>query len=129
MDLQRGWMGMKGPNPNPPNVGGPKGYGRSAPIQQNYGRSAPIQPKRSCPWCSTAWSQVGKPCKHRYARLRWEATGNAKDCTVGEPANAGAHNCNPTGAGTITSVPVPTFFDIRLGRFTRYTGRTNRKKV
>lgn len=109
---------MKGPNPNPPNVGGPKGYGRSAPIQ----------PKRSCPWCSTAWSQIGKPCKHRYARLRWEATGNAKDCTVGEPANAGAQTCNPTGGGVIISTS-PTFFDIRFGRFTRYTGRTNRKKV
>ena len=98
---------MTVPNPNPPND----------------------QPRQSCPWCSTAWSQVGKPCKHRYARLRWEATGNAKDCTVGEPANAGAHNCNPTGTGTITSVLVPTFFDIRLGRFTRYTGRTDCKKV
>jgi hypothetical protein len=68
------------------------------------------QPRQSCPWCSTAWSQVGKPCKHRYARLRREATGNAKDCTVGEPANAGAHNCNPTGA-SVSFPLVPTFFD------------------
>ena len=78
-------------------------------------------PKESCPWCSTAWSQVGKPCKHLYARLRWERMGN-KDCTEGEPGvEPGAHHCNPPEQGT-NHPPVPTRFDIRFGRYTRFTG-------
>jgi len=71
------------------------------------------QPRESCPWCSTAWSQVGKPCKHRYARLRWEASRNAKSRTVGEPAKAGVtHTLQPTGEEeSHFSPPLPTFFD------------------
>jgi hypothetical protein len=78
---------MSNPNPNPIN----------------------LKPKRPCPWCSTAWSQVGKPCKHLYRRLRWEAQ-ERRDCTVGEPANAGAHVCVPTGESCIHD-SLPTFFD------------------
>lgn len=89
--------------------------------QPNPIREAVIRPKLSCPWCSTAWSQIGKPCKHLYARLRWEANRNTKDCTVGEPSNDGV--CLVTnGAVRITSRTVPTRFDIRSGRFTRFTG-------
>lgn len=78
-------------------------------------------PRLPCPWCSTAWSQIGKPCKHIYARLRWEANRNAKDCTVGEPSNDGVSLVTNGGEDTITSLP--TCFDIRFGRFTRFTGR------
>lgn len=106
-------MTIPNPNPNPSNLGGPKGYERSAPN---------LRPRLSCPWCSTAWSQVGKPCKHIYARLRWEANRNAKDCTKGEPVYAGAHSCVPTEEGS-SLPPSPTYFDIRYGRWTRYTGR------
>lgn len=77
-------------------------------------------PKETCPWCSTAWSQVGKPCKHLYARLRWERMGH-KDCTEGEPAFAGVNHCNPPEQ-VDRSPPVPTRFDIRFGRYTRFTG-------
>lgn len=92
------------PNPNPSNLGGPKGCERSVPNLQ--------RPKLSCPWCSTAWSQVGKPCKHIYARLRWEANRNAKDCTVGEPViHTGAQTLQPTGEGKSNHPPLPTFFD------------------
>lgn len=81
-------------------------------------------PREPCPWCSTAWSQVGKPCKHIYARLRWEANRNAKDCTVGEPSNDGVSLVTDGGGGNTTghSTPLPTRFDIRSGRFTRFTG-------
>lgn len=82
------------PNPNP---------SREAAITQ-------LKPKLSCPWCSTAWSQVGKPCKHLYARLRWEANRNAKDCTVGEPANAGEQTLHPTEEG-VNPPLLLTFFD------------------
>lgn len=78
-------------------------------------------PRQPCPWCSTAWSQIGKPCKHIYARLRWEANRNTKDCTVGEPSNDGVSLVTNGGEDTITSLP--TCFDIRPGRFTRFTGR------
>lgn len=78
-------------------------------------------PREPCPWCSTAWSQIGKPCKHIYARLRWEANRNTKDCTVGEPSNDGVSLVTNGGEDTITSLP--TCFDIRSGRFTRFTGR------
>lgn len=83
-------------------------------------------PKQSCPWCSTAWSQVGKPCKHLYARLRWERMGH-KDCTEGEPTFVGVNHCNPPEEGVRTSLrhkapPLPTRFDIRFGRYTRFTG-------
>lgn len=78
-------------------------------------------PSEPCPWCSTAWSQIGKPCKHIYARLRWEANRNTKDCTVGEPSNDGVSLVTNGGEDTITSLP--TCFDIRSGRFTRFTGR------
>jgi hypothetical protein len=78
-------------------------------------------PREPCPWCSTAWSQIGKPCKHIYARLRWEANRNTKDCTVGEPFNDGVSLVTNGGEDTITSLP--TCFDIRSGRFTRFTGR------
>jgi len=78
-------------------------------------------PREPCPWCSTAWSQIGKPCKHIYARLRWEANRNAKDCTVGEPVNTGVSLVTNGGEASITS-SLPTRFDIRSGRFTRYTG-------
>lgn len=78
-------------------------------------------PRLPCPWCSTAWSQIGKPCKHIYARLRWEANRNAKDCTVGEPSNDGVSLVTNGGEDIITSLP--TCFDIRPGRFTRFTGR------
>lgn len=77
-------------------------------------------PRELCPWCSTAWSQIGKPCKHIYARLRWEANRNTKDCTVGEPSNDGVSLVTDGGEDTITSLP--TCFDIRSGRFTRFTG-------
>ena len=77
-------------------------------------------PKQSCPWCSTAWSQVGKPCKHLYARLRWEGMGH-KDCTEGEPTIVGVNHCNPPEQG-MSLPPVPTRFDIRFGRYTRFTG-------
>lgn len=87
-------VSTQNPNPNP---------SREAAITQ-------LKPKLSCPWCSTAWSQVGKPCKHLYARLRWEANRNAKDCTVGEPANAGAQTLQPTGGSNIPR-SLPTFFD------------------
>ncbi len=89
-------------------------------------------PREPCPWCSTAWSQIGKPCKHIYARLRWEANRNAKDCTVGEPSKDGVSLVRTAGeedagglataCGTLTT-PLPTCFDIRPGRFTRFTGR------
>ena len=78
-------------------------------------------PREPCPWCSTAWSQIGKPCKHIYARLRWEANRNTKDCTVGEPVNTGV-SLDPNG-GEDTNTSLPTCFDIRPGRFTRFTGR------
>ena len=78
-------------------------------------------PREPCPWCSTAWSQIGKPCKHIYARLRWEANRNTKDCTVGEPSNDGVSLVTDGGEDTVTSLP--TCFDIRSGRFTRFTGR------
>lgn len=67
------------------------------------------RPRLSCPWCSTAWSQVGKPCKHIYARLRWEANRNTKDCTVGEPVNTGEHILYTTEEGS-SFPPLPTFF-------------------
>lgn len=84
-----GRVGIDMPNPNP--------------------NPTDLKPKRPCPWCSTAWSQVGKPCKHLYRRLRWEAQ-ERRDCTVGEPANAGAHVCVPTGEVS-SFPPLPTFFD------------------
>lgn len=68
-----------------------------------------LRPKYSCPWCSTAWSQVGKPCKHLYKRLRWEQMG-AKDCTKGEPVYTGVNSDIPTGE-SIASSSLPTFFD------------------
>ena len=89
--------------------------------QSNPSREAVNQPRLPCPWCSTAWSQIGKPCKHIYARLRWEANRNTKDCTVGEPVNTGVSLDPNGGEDTITSLP--TCFDIRHGRFTRFTGR------
>ena len=67
-------------------------------------------PRESCPWCSTAWSQVGKPCKHIYARLRWEANRRTKDCTVGEPDLSGEHTLQTTEEGSVHT-PLPTFFD------------------
>lgn len=78
-------------------------------------------PREPCPWCSTAWSQIGKPCKHIYARLRWEANRNTKDCTVGEPSNDGVSLVTNGGEVSVTSFP--TCFDIRFGRFTRFTGK------
>lgn len=107
---------MTNPNPNlnPSNLGGPEGRKRSL--------STNLRPRLSCPWCSTAWSQVGKPCKHLYARLRWEANRNAKDCTKGEPEYSGAHSCVPTEEGS-SLPPLPTYFDIRYGRWTRFTGQ------
>lgn len=77
--------------------------------QSNPSREAVNQPRLPCPWCSTAWSQIGKPCKHIYARLRWEANRNAKDCTKGEPVITGAHSCVPTEEGS-SLPPLPTFF-------------------
>ena len=90
--------------------------------QPNPSREAVNQPRLPCPWCSTAWSQIGKPCKHLYARLRWEANRNAKDCTVGEPSNDGVSLVTNAG-DSITSESFATCFDIRSGRFTRFTGR------
>ena len=78
-------------------------------------------PREPCPWCSTAWSQIGKPCKHIYARLRWEANRNTKDCTVGEPSNDGVSLVTNAG-DPITSGSLATCFDIRHGRWTRFTG-------
>ena len=86
------------------------------------------QPKLSCPWCSTAWSQVGKPCKHRYARLRWEANRNTKDCTVGEPANAGAHFAEPTEEGT-SLPPSPTFFSYSGDLITPCDGKSYLRQI
>ena len=106
-------MTIPNPNLNPSNLGGPKGYERSTPN---------LRPRLSCPWCSTAWSQIGKPCKHLYARLRWEANRNTKDCTVGEPSNDGVSLVTNAG-DSITSESFATCFDIRSGRFTRFTGR------
>lgn len=89
--------------------------------QSNPSREAVNQPRLPCPWCSTAWSQIGKPCKHLYARLRWEANRNTKDCTVGEPSNDGVSLVTNAG-DSITSGSLATCFDIRHGRWTRFTG-------
>ena len=94
-------MTIPNPNLNPSNLGGPEGCERSAPN---------LRPRLTCPWCSTAWSQVGKPCKHLYARLRWEANRNAKDCTKGEPVNTGVNTLQPTGRVYTLSTSSPTFF-------------------
>jgi hypothetical protein len=93
--------------------------------QPNPSREAVKQPRLPCPWCSTAWSQIGKPCKHLYARLRWEANRNAKDCTVGEPSNDGVSLVTNAG-DSITSGSLATRFDIRYGRWTRFTGSLER---
>ena len=83
------------------------------------------KPKRSCPWCSTAWTQVGKPCKHLYQRLRWEANGTPKDYTVGEGVYTPVCLVT-TGAGGI-SLPVPTFFCTVTGQLIGLTDRRDRK--
>lgn len=69
-----------------------------------------LKPKMPCPFCIKKWDMHLKPCKHLYQRLRWEANRNAKDCTVGEPANAGAHVCVPTGERNYHFASLPTFF-------------------
>ena len=68
-----------------------------------------LKPKKPCPFCIKKWDMHLKPCKHLYQRLRWEANRNAKDCTVGEPAYAGAHILHPTGGSCIHD-SLPTFF-------------------
>ncbi|MBA7543197.1 hypothetical protein ES705_35527 [subsurface metagenome] len=83
------------------------------------------KPNRPCPWCSTAWSQVGKPCKHLYQRLRWETNGTTKDYTEGEPVNTGV--CLLTNGAEGISPSVPTFFCIVTGQLIGPTDRRDRK--
>ena len=87
--------------------------------------AATNKPNRPCPWCSTAWTQVGKPCKHLNQRLRWEANRNAKDCTVGEPVNTGV--CLVTDGAEGLSPSVPTFFCTVTGQLIGPTDRRDRK--
>ena len=86
---------------------------RMTDVNVNQEFAARNKPKRPCPWCSTAWSQVGKPCKHLNQRLRWEANRNAKDCTEGEPVNTGV--CLVTDGAEGLSPSVPTFFCVVTG--------------
>lgn len=79
------------------------------------------KPNKPCPWCSTAWTQVGKPCKHLYRRLRWERMGQPKDCTVGERPNRSGTHFATQEEGTYHT-PLPTFFDID-GSFITSTDR------
>jgi hypothetical protein len=103
--------GMNSPSPIPSDLGGSKGFEPKAPTNQ-------LRPNRPCPWCSTAWTQVGKPCKHLYRRLRWERMGTPKDCTVGErPNRSGAHFATQEGGDL--KLPLPTFFDIDGSYITR----------
>ncbi len=83
------------------------------------------KPKRPCPWCSTAWHQVGKPCKHLYQRLRWEANGNTKDCTVGEGVYTPV--CLVTDGAGVLSAPVPTFFCVVTGSLITPGNRLDKK--
>jgi len=69
-----------------------------------------MKPKKPCPFCINRADMHLKPCKHLYQRLRWEANRNAKDCTEGEPANAGAHVSVPTGERNYHFASLPTFF-------------------
>lgn len=69
-----------------------------------------LKPKKPCPFCIKRADMHLKPCKHLYQRLRWEANGNAKDCTVGEPANAGAQTLQPTGERLTQFASLPTYF-------------------
>ena len=86
--------------------------------------AADSKPNKPCPWCSTAWTQVGKPCKHLYQRLRWERMGQPKDCTVGERPNRSGTHFAPTEGGLATACGTPsqTFFDID-GSFITTTDR------
>lgn len=72
---------------------------------------------RPCKQCSTAWSQVGKPCKHYYARRREMILG-AKCYTVGKqslrPLGKSFAHMEQGGVGS-SDTPVPTFFCIVTG--------------
>jgi hypothetical protein len=78
---------------------------------------------RPCKKCSTAWTMVGKPCKHYYARLRERNLGT-KDYTVGKQSLRPLGN-PPTGA-VVHTTTVPTFFCEVTGKLIGPTDRSDR---
>ena len=105
--------GKINPNPISPDLGGPQGY------EEFTGFNRP------CKKCSTAWSMVGKPCKHYYARLREKMLGT-EDYTVGKQSLGTLGTSSPTGQEE-RSPPVPTFFCVVTGQLIGPTDRRDRK--
>jgi hypothetical protein len=98
--------GRINPNPISQVLGGPKGY------EEFTGFNRP------CKKCSTAWTMVGKPCKHYYARRREMILGT-KDYTVGKqglrPLGKSFAPTDEGGLATARGTPSPTFFCIVTG--------------
>ena len=105
--------GTINPNPISQDLGGPKGY------EEFTGFNRP------CSQCSTAWSNVGKPCKHYYARQREKMSGQ-RTVTVGKQSLRPLGTSSPTGTGVHTT-PVPTFFCVVTGQLIGPTDRRDRK--
>jgi len=105
--------GKINPSPNPFNLGGPKGY----EVFTGF--------RRPCNQCSTAWSNVGKPCKHYYARRREMILGT-KDYTVGKQGLRPLGNHSHPGQEE-RSPPVPTFFCTVTGKLIHPGNSLDRK--
>ena len=105
--------GTINPNPISQDLGGPKGY------EEFTGFNRP------CKKCSTAWTMVGKPCKHYYARRREMILGT-KDYTVGKQPLRRLGNHSHPGQEE-RSPPVPTFFCVVTGQLIGPTDRRDRK--
>ena len=105
--------GTINPNPISQDLGGPKGY----EVFTGF--------NRPCKKCSTAWTMVGKPCKHYYARRREMILGT-KDYTVGKQGLRPLGYHPLPGAGDSSS-PVPTFFCVVTGSLIGPSDRRDRK--